>query len=134
MKEKLAVAVRAANKEDVRELLLVLARASGSAVLSEIAAEVARAMRKFPRWPTDPIHAAAVIAEECGELQQAVLEAVYEPHKGSRPNIRTEAIQTAAMCLRFLASMNAYVWFHAEQHTQNARVHRPTKAGEGTES
>ena len=88
-------------------------------VLREIQDEVERAMRKFPRWPTDPIHAAAVIAEECGELQKAVLEAVYEPHKGSRPNIRTEAVQTAAMCLRVLASLDAYEWFHADQHTQN---------------
>jgi NTP pyrophosphatase (non-canonical NTP hydrolase) len=91
-------------------------------VLGEIQAEVERAMRKFPRWPTDPIHAAAVIAEECGELQKAVLEAVYEPYKGSRPNIRTEAVQTAAMCLRFIASLDDYEWFHAKQHPQNAHA------------
>ena len=97
---------------------------SGSAILSEIAAEVERATRKFPRWPTDPIHAAAVIAEECGELQKATLEAVYEPHKGSRPNIRTEAVQTAAMCLRFIASMDEYEWFHAKQHPQNKEITR----------
>ena len=89
-------------------------------VLREIQDEVERAMRKFPRWPTDPIHAAAVIAEECGELQKAVLEAVYEPHKGSRPNIRAEAVQTAAMCLRFLASLDDYEWFNAKQHEQNS--------------
>jgi len=88
-------------------------------VLREIHAEVERAMRKFPQWPTDPIHAAAVIAEECGELQKAVLEAVYEPHKGSRPNIRMEAVQTAAMCLRFLASLEQYEWFGSKQHAQN---------------
>ena len=86
---------------------------------SAVLAEVQRAMRKFPRWPTDPIHAAAVIAEECGELQKAVLEAVYEPHKGSRPNIRAEAVQTAAMCLRFLASLDVYEWHRADQHQQN---------------
>ena len=88
-------------------------------VLREIQEEVERAMRKFPQWPTDPIHAATVIAEECGELQKAVLEAVYEPHKGSRHNIRTEAVQTAAMCLRFLSSMGAYEWFNSAQHPQD---------------
>ncbi len=89
--------------------------------LDEIQAEVERATRKFPTWPTDPIHAAAVIAEECGELQKAVLEAVYEPHKGSRPNVRTEAVQTAAMCLRFIASLEIYAWSaRAPQHEQNA--------------
>ena len=93
-------------------------------VLQEIQAELERATRKFPTWPNDPIHAAAVIAEECGELQKAVLEAVYEPHKESRWNIRAEAIQTAAMCLRFIASLdeNAYLWGPSKQHVQNAKV------------
>ena len=87
-------------------------------VLDEAVVEMKRAMRKFPQWPTDPIHAATVIAEESGELQKSVLEAVYEPHKGSKSNIRTEAIQTAAMCLRFLASFDKYEWFNNKQHTQ----------------
>jgi hypothetical protein len=89
--------------------------------LDEVVTEINRAVKKFPRWPTDPIHAAAVVAEECGELQKAVLEAVYEPHKGSRKNIRNEAIQTAAMCIRFLDSFDAYEWFHSIQHDQVAR-------------
>ena len=89
-------------------------------ILEAIAAEVGRAMRKFPAWPSDPIHAAAVIAEECGELQKAVLEAVYEPRKGSRLNVRIEAIQTAAMCLRFLASLGEYDYRPAIQHEQEA--------------
>jgi NTP pyrophosphatase (non-canonical NTP hydrolase) len=91
--------------------------------INDIKAESKRACKKFPHWPTDPIHAAAVIAEECGELQKAVLEAVYEPHKGSRPNIRTEAIQTAAMCIRFIRSLDAeqYEWFHAIRHNQEVK-------------
>ena len=86
-----------------------------------VALEMKRARKKFPLWPTDPIHAATVIAEEVGELQKAVLEAVYEPHKGSRANIRAEAIQSAAMCLRFIASLDEgeYEWFNAKQHPQN---------------
>jgi len=84
----------------------------------DIAEELEIATRKFPTWPTDPIHAAAVIAEECGELHKAVLEAVYEPHKGSLPNIRTEAIQTAAMCIRFIASLDKYEYTPAAQHLQ----------------
>ena len=83
-----------------------------------INAEIEKAMKKFPKWPTDPIHAAAVIAEECGELQQAVLQSVYEPWKNSRNNIETEAIQTAAMCIRFLMSMDVYKWYLDEQHEQ----------------
>ena len=78
--------------------------------------ELNRALAKHPTWPTDPIHAAAIIAEECGELQKAVLEAVYEPYKNSRRNIRKEAVQTAAMCLRFLASLDVYKWYWTETH------------------
>jgi hypothetical protein len=98
-----------------------------SAVLAEIVAEVERATRKFPTWPTDAIHAAAVVAEEVGELQKSVLEAIYEPHKGSRASVRTEAVQAAAMCLRFLASLDLYAWSATPaQHQQNARSHVPS--------
>lgn len=88
----------------------------------DIQAELARARKKFPNWPTDPIHAAAVIAEEAGEVIKAVLEAVYEPHKGSRAKIRGEVLQTMAVCVRFLASFDAkqYEWFHDAQHDQDA--------------
>ena len=85
-------------------------------------------MVKFPSWPSDPIHAAAVVAEECGELQKAVNEAVYEPFKGSRANIGKEAVQTAAMCLRFLASMESYEWYHTKQHAQAALALAPAPA------
>lgn len=74
-----------------------------------------RAMRLFPEWPTDPVHAAAIVAEECGELQKAVLEAVYEPHKMSRNNVPIEAVQTAAMCIRFLACIDRYSWLEPEE-------------------
>jgi hypothetical protein len=84
-----------------------------NAVIAEVTAELDRAKRQHPRWPNDPIHAAAIVAEECGELQKAVLEAVYEPWKGSRLNIRAEAVQTAAMCLRFIAHLGEYEWFRS---------------------
>lgn len=90
-------------------------------IYADIRAEVARARGKFPKWPNDPVHAAAIIAEECGELQQAILENLYEPHKGGTgAQVRAEAIQTAAMCVRFLASMDAraYRWVESEQHKQ----------------
>ncbi|MEI6971636.1 MAG: hypothetical protein WCL44_08980 [bacterium] len=88
------------------------------ATFVDISDEVKRATKKFPRWPTDPIHAATVIAEECGELQKAVLEAVYEPYKNSRGNIFTEVVPTAAMCVRFMESLDKYEWFPALQHEQ----------------
>lgn len=54
--------------------------------------EVERAMRKFPNWPTDPLHAIAVLGEEFGELTKAVLQTIYEPHKVQEGELRTEAV------------------------------------------
>ncbi len=80
--------------------------------------EVQRAQKKFPEWPTDPVHAAAIIAEELGELQKAILEVTYEPHKSNRGDVQEEAIQTAAMAIRFLMSLHAYEYARATQHKQ----------------
>lgn len=78
--------------------------------------ELERALAKFPTWPTDPLHALAVIGEEFGELTKDVLQMAYEPHKTS-----AEAIQTAAMALRFVASLDAYIYQAGEQHRQELR-------------
>lgn len=85
-----------------------------------VMAEVARATEKFPTWPTDALHAVAVLGEEFGELTKAVLQATYEPHKSTPDDARTEAVQTAAMALRFLASLDAYAYERCEQHKQLA--------------
>ncbi|WP_198432497.1 hypothetical protein [Burkholderia ubonensis] len=80
--------------------------------------EIDRAIRKFPTWPTDPLHAVAVLGEEFGELTKAMLQHTYEPHKSTRDDVRTEAIQTAAMALRLIASLDRYEFRHCEQHEQ----------------
>jgi len=87
---------------------------------SEVHAEIQRAIKKFPMWPTDPIQAASVVAEEAGELVKSANESVYETWKASRDNLRTEAIHTAAMCHRFIMSLDAkqYEFYHDKQHTQ----------------
>jgi len=69
-------------------------------VISDLFNELRRAEQKFPGFPDDPIHAAAIVAEENGELQQAVLQWTYEG--GIKDSVYEEAIQTAAMALRFL--------------------------------
>jgi len=84
----------------------------------EIELELNRAIEKFPTWPDDPIHAAAIVAEECGELQQAVLQNMYEPHKTDLPSPEDEAIQTAAMAIRFLRSLHRYDFRPGSQHEQ----------------
>lgn len=65
-----------------------------------IIVELDRAMRQHPEWPTDIIHAAAVIMEEAGELMKACLDLVY--FGGSERSIRNEVVSVAAMAERFM--------------------------------
>lgn len=75
--------------------------------------ELRRAENKFPDWPADPIHAAAILAEECGELQKAVLQWVYE--QGSSNEIYKEGEQVIAMGIRFLKNFKGYKPKQSEQ-------------------
>jgi NTP pyrophosphatase (non-canonical NTP hydrolase) len=84
----------------------------------KIQKELERAIKKFPTWPTDPLHAVAVVGEEYGELVKSILELTYEPEKTTFEEMEKEAIQLAAMSLRFLLSMNDYKFKHSEQHSQ----------------
>ena len=95
-----------------------LVRPISKGLLGEIADEVARATAKFPTWPTDPLHALAVLGEEYGELTKAMLQLTYEPHKTSAADVREEAIQTAAMALRLAVSLGEYQYQPGPQHSQ----------------
>lgn len=87
-------------------------------VVSEVLAELDRATAKFPTWPDDPLHAVAVVNEEVGELNKAVLQQVYEPQKNPLNAVHDEAVQAAAMLLRFIASIDQYKSNMAHQHVQ----------------
>jgi hypothetical protein len=86
--------------------------------MRDVLAEVERATRKFPTWPTDPLHALAVLGEEFGELTKDMLQLTYESHKTSADNVRTEALQTAAMALRLFMSLDRYDYRPGVQHSQ----------------
>lgn len=88
------------------------------AAVGDVALEVARACVLFPTWPNDPMHAIGVLGEEFGELTKAVVQAIYEPHKSGPDQVRAEAIQTAAMALRFLQSLGEYAYTPSHQHLQ----------------
>lgn len=75
-------------------------------IIEEIKKELARAQELFPYWPDDIIHAAAIVNEESGELIRAAIQLTYEG--GNIESVKTEAIQTAAMCIRFLSNLNLY--------------------------
>jgi hypothetical protein len=90
--------------------------------VSSIFEELRIAERNFPGFPIDPIHASAVLAEECGELQQACLQLTYEG--GSIDHVRKEAVQTAAMAFRFLFHIDRYKIRPSEQegHTVFGKI------------
>lgn len=81
----------------------------------EALGELIKAQRKFPTWPVDPLHAVAVLGEEFGELTKAVLQHTYEPDKASLDDVRGEAVQVAAMALRFLANLDHYQFAPCQQ-------------------
>jgi hypothetical protein len=90
-----------------------------TSVIAEVTAEVERATLKFPTWPTDGLHATGVVAEEMGELQKEVMQLTYEPHKSTPETVRKEALQLAAMSLRFLMSLDRYEYKPGPQHPQS---------------
>jgi hypothetical protein len=78
-------------------------------IFTMIENELIAAKAKFPTWPVDPFHAVTIIGEEFGELQKAILEFVYEPGKCvTMADIEQEAVQLAAMAIRFLENMDFY--------------------------
>jgi hypothetical protein len=68
--------------------------------LKKITEELLRARELHPSWPEDSIHQAAIVQEEAGELIRAALQ--HEFDDAAEQYMDTEAIQTAAMALRFL--------------------------------
>ena len=76
--------------------------------LALIARELIRAQQKHPGWPNDPVHAAAVVAEEAGELVQACLDMTYGVPPGHPRHFEiedaafNEAVQVGAMAVRFM--------------------------------
>lgn len=69
--------------------------------------ELERAKRGRPDWPTDPIHAAGIVAEEAGELVRAAQRVTYEGKPMSE--LLEEAIQTGAMAARFIENYGRYI-------------------------
>lgn len=67
--------------------------------------ELERARKKFPQWPgseskQDILLASSIVGEEAGELIKAAVQ--FYGENGEAKACFDEAIQTAAMCFRFL--------------------------------
>ena len=96
------------DKTDVRDAEIL-------EIFQEITGEIGRATAKFPTWPSDPLHALAVLGEEYGELNKAVLQMTYEPQKTSLKEVQSEALQTAAMAVRFMLNLQNYDYRQSNQ-------------------
>lgn len=75
--------------------------------LEDILEELRKARKKFPARKVadneDLLAMLCALNEETGELNQAVIQFLYEPEKNiSYEHIRKEAIQVAAMAMRVL--------------------------------
>ena len=57
---------------------------------------------KWPGWPRDPVHAAAVVVDEAGELLHAAMATTYRG--GNRAEMLAEALHVAATATRFIAA------------------------------
>ncbi len=73
-------------------------------VISDIFAALKKAEQKHPGWPDDVFEQLAIIGEEFGELQKAVLHVKYEG--GLKSAIYEEGCQVAAMGIRFMLNID----------------------------
>ena len=75
--------------------------------------ELRKAKKKFPNWPDHPAAQAGIVCEEAGELMKASLQWKYERDASEVvqevqiERMRDEAIQTAAMSIRFLENLKS---------------------------
>lgn len=71
---------------------------------SPIDAELKRAKKKHPNYPTNMYEQLAIMQEEAGEVTKAVLH--YHHEGGSLQDIKKELIQTASSCMRMLQALD----------------------------
>ena len=72
-------------------------------IIGMVMAEIDRAENLHPVWPADLVKAAAIPAEEAGELLKAAND--HGEKRTSYQSIITEAVHTAASAIRFLKNL-----------------------------
>ena len=71
--------------------------------VSQIKYEHVRATVLHPAWPSNPVHQAAILCEETGELVRAALRVTFEGADWSE--VVTECEQSGAMAMRIVTEM-----------------------------
>lgn len=74
-----------------------------AAAIIMVLSEMDRAIGKYPKWPTDNVKRAAIVVEEAGELIREANR--IDEGIGSLDELKSECIQTAAMCFRMLDAL-----------------------------
>lgn len=93
---------------DINEIRKELENPTVTRALIGAVLELARAERLYPDWPAnpDPVYMVAIMAEEAGEAVRAANNLKWGHRRGTpaeaEAKLKTELIQTAAMCLRML--------------------------------
>ena len=72
-------------------------------ILGLVMTEIGRAETLHPVWPADLVKAAAIPAEEAGELLKAAND--HDEKHTTQQQIITEAVHTAASSIRFLKNL-----------------------------
>jgi NTP pyrophosphatase (non-canonical NTP hydrolase) len=75
-------------------------------VIDDVVAELERAETKYPEWPVNLVEQGAIVAEEAGELLKACNNIHHVQKPGSREELIEEAVQTAAMAIRFILNVD----------------------------
>lgn len=92
------------NLQEIITYQLMTMESPVKRIVNKILDEVERAENKHPDWPTDMVYAAAIVSEESGELMRACVQHEMESEFGCITEVETEAIQTAATCVRLLSN------------------------------
>ena len=91
--------------EELTKLTITTKSPEQASALIEILMEMKRATEKHPEWPTCPVHRAAILSEEAGEVIREANH-IREGH-GDLKALRMELIQTAGTCIRMINIMDA---------------------------
>lgn len=73
-------------------------------ILFDIKKELEKAKKKHPFFPLDAVRRCSIMMEEAGEAVQAANDIVWGDIDDTA-NLKTELLQTAAMCVRILEAM-----------------------------
>ena len=71
-------------------------------IFTDVLLELERARRLHPAWPTDIVHAAALMTEEAGETLKEANNYYFGHKGGTLASIRQETLETMATCVRLL--------------------------------